>query len=1695
MLSPPLSESMILLDLRNKLSQRNLEAALKQPPFSSKHSPANPLKQMDLTVDLSRVGWVEPVAAVRVALLIEDALLEGANVRVRMPFPTATHAEKKILDSALRSKDPALSDKARFTAININRRSKAAEALRHLRFKEALAHDHIARTSGGLTISDDYDRSSGDEASPVADAAATGVAGEPTSSWDFEVAYGLQWIPDPRKRQGKEIIDHLSKVDVLGHILSHPSGRISGADGRTLAHVFLKELVENAIDHSGREYALVAAWRRPQGYDIKESEVFECEREFVGWCRQHPLIEVIVGDSGEGIPSSLSGSFDSKQPRLPDTLQKGSRDTRVMAWAFDKWSSKLSIDHRRGTRGLYRVQRIVRKYDGCITIRSGRSYVGIESGFNNPPDYIFEPEKRNTPRSPGTVVHVRLPVMLSERLPDRPHNPALHKARMQVIDFRSIDWENEDQALDEVCVQILERCEAFASALRPICLVADFAYSKIERRALEKLLIRLVELAHPVALVVANVMAPSADSAEETIHSIAQQIAPREAQDATAEQPEALHVCDAILFQYTDGAFAWVGVADDLVSHLNLLWEKENITADELALAVPDREERNMLIRRFAEAYHIAHRVPGGGLALNFNGQDVRECLIQHVAALLRSKVNTGGSEAISKGKFRTPSLELVSRYTQVKPLLEEIGLDRASAVLVQKCADIGALLEARQIQIIADWNTSRDLIERFRDYLCLSLKLSINDIEIHQISQGDAPVVREDCEIILFTDLILTGDTAGTLISQVIRARSIPAVVVTVFDARREIERGETLSTMGYHIAMVSLAQIDIWVMESEAGRDPVNISPVTHEPEIGAKLLADDDEYEINRKHLVEMIEKEDALYFDHIVRPNGRHFVFYLDPFKLLGALDTADQTDLSEIGHQVIDRSIRTINKWLGLEDRIDCIYFPNLPRSERPSPTKLIVAKELAQIYRADVVPVEFAGIGTMVASQLPRLVRSAQRLPPTSPNVQPFLFEALDSEQEAATLPPNAQPEPQRCVLIVDWGSVTGTAIRSSIRFAIARGAERIFVLVFLSQLPLGEEKFLMDLTRIARPQWAGNQGDCEISVTFLARFPIQVYDAQSCPYCRQLSRLNEEKRFLPSDLLIEFIKDAKNRLGRRYLDGKDGIREQHRWQAMPDNIAKQAAASIDPRRNVARIAEIRDLLEKGKSSTTWRWELYKSLDQIETLIEGGDRGAKLRRSCFVSLLAAEWPWLKQEPLTLVRFKRQIARLAVATIKDHECSVRERLDAVVVLRTASKDAFANNLPSLFEVAIGDEGLSEQEREFLLSQLLYCAFTYLQRDYLMEVTLRPLVEALGKCAARVNELLSQPKPIAALRVGQTVNALQQYGRFMLLARDDVSPPDAWRRLRQEFGREYHVHHPVCEAFDALRLGPLLEREIDNRLSELPVMNWTKRRDRWEQTCEPFIVQTVLPLLRPLREVFEGLDCKVMAGETNAEILALVEGRIFTELSTLSHSLEVFANDPSALRQPGAWRRFVQARDALWRLLLDPGALRQDDSRRGGSALVRLLQECPTDLVAIAKEFVGKSLSDRVLTIELANAPDSGESVFCHSSVLRDTMSQLLDNVRVHVAEDTSRFPIAGEESDRRSDCVSGGVPVKIVLTEEHSRVHLQILNGGKVRKSRTPGHGLEMCRQRLRPYGATLVKIDEQLPAPWVFGVRLTLLRG
>jgi hypothetical protein len=1709
----------MLIDLRTNLSPANLESALfsQRPLVKGGWSSKIGGPEKPLIFNFSRVEWVEPGTVVRCVLLAEAALLSGIDVKFYLPLPYPTSKELYYLKLAEADKEAQeVRQRARHIANAIQRRKNASWVLQHLRLHQALEHHHLLDAPGNLEIIKNYDWSvtissheamfaehrdeagpSGpqDRASaelqsvrrdwsrgerPVEGSVEEGqVEGAP---WYFKVAYGLQWIANPREA-GRQVINHLAEIDILSDVLRHPSGRVAAADGRTLAHVFLKELTENTADHSHREFALVAAWSRPSDVQLKDHEVFEEEKPFALWCRGYPLLEVIVGDSGEGIAKTLLGPYQKVLPRLSPALDQRRVSDRVLAWAFDKWSSgATNAAAKRGTRGLYRVERIVRKYAGCILARSHTSNLVIDCSQGTP---RYAPHSSVLAQVPGTVVHIRLPVMPADSMIEVLPQAPLRQSAFHVLNLGHPNRNFTANQSDNICDRVIDLCKSLSATGADSCVIIDFEFASLERRELETLLRDLLEIAHPVAIVIANIQSPAWDSCIETIHSITEEMeravsrdfassaatpalstnAGKNLRSTTAENQGSLDVKDAILFRHAEGDFSWVGVPKNIRPCLEWLWQNGDLSMQKLQELIPSVSQRNEVLRQFSELYHIARRCPDGGLSLLFNQQDVEERLREHLAQEIRCTVNNAVAPEIRKGLYRTPSLELVSKYVDVHRLVSMIGIDRCTRALAERFVSVltannNHLSSGGVIEIIADSRTNRHLLSRFRYHLRTLLHHGCA-VEINQIGPTDIPVIGPGSTVVVFMDNILSGNLANRLVTQVAQVHHKPIAIVTVLDSRsnrdtwiqQHLHDRSLEHLAGYHLPVVALAEADVTLegTADEVCRDAasiINISPIDASEEIDTDSV--ENSYPIDTTTLAEMIQREDALYFDHLVRPNSRHFCFYLDGFRLLGATDTNDPTNLSQTGEEVISQFLKAVLPFANSSGEIvGPICYPSI---EGPAAAR-VIADRLAGAFKTRSYPINRVGLNSewWFASHLAI---------PELRQVQLSLFKNQVAPQE--------QPE---VVVVVDWGSVTGKSVRELIRLASLAKPQHIVVVIFLSELPLDEERSIRAIERVRTSNSDGSESLSQVTIHFIARFPIRFYSNLQCPHCQQLNRLNEEERFYQTDLLKSFVKEARLRLRPRSLVDLQDQREekinarlddeQHPMNSDTDVSAGNVTASTahlagSQPSDVLDIIKFREQVERAVSSTTERYKLLCDLKEMQLGVRARYPEALSRRNNLIRLLSAEWPWLKLEPLTLSCIKPIVADLAAELAMDANELDEVRRDAIIVLRTASKDRFAFHFTDLFKVLVRNHSL--------VAQLLYCAFTYLQREYLAHHTLSVLVDRLDQTARYARELpVHNSQDLhARLHVAQTVNSLLIQGMSLLheVRQESASPIQAWRQLKENWVDNYlhEPHHLLAEAIRNLHLG-LLEAMLEDPNKEMPVLHWNELRDSWISQ-ERHVLQ-ILALLPAIRSLIDVLPAANVITRQECESLALARTTGVAMVSTLRTQLDLFSDSPRSVRYLGEWEKLKSARDWLFNTLLNPGRKNQgQEKRESPSTLLVALQDCPCDVAQAVNNFVlepqpyGTYLKVRFD----GNLPSTDCRAFCHKTVLMSFLREATRNAALHTKRKSNDAP----------------VNVTIFLKTTESHVQIQITNDGESKQSANVGQGLKRYREYMMAYGGHLI---------------------
>jgi hypothetical protein len=1648
------------LDLKTTLSAASLERALALEHPYRRQGWIRSLLKNGMVVDLSRIEWVEPSALVKLVLLVEAALREGADVVLRTPRREPSTAEGVILSTAGRRDDPDLQRKAAFISKQVKRRQTAFEALSRWRLWPALQAEHILRAKGKISLQQDFDWSTDEDLHPES----SGTVPSRTDMhrdfivdhFTYRTIFPLRWIGDPSSDQGKQGLTQIGNynlIDFLVSVLKLPGRGISTPDAQTLAHVFLFELAENVVSHADVPFGLLAVWARPP--HKMEPETFEkvaakdflpSEIEFYRGASSFPIVEVIVGDSGRGIPAVLGPEFARWSQSIP-IIQHGNRNHQIMLWSLDKWSSSVDRGLDRGTRGLYRVHRVVEKWEGELTIRSERELVGIDCTVGSHGQFM---ERKGLGRFPGTVVHLKLPVKpFAEAIV-----PVLSRPRAE-IQFTVVGFDSatdEEVAINKTLQKVIDKSRRQSLFQQPLVIIVDLGFRSLNRHQLEKLLSRLIQLAHPTSLVLANLGPPGWEALLETAHSLESVLLPTDSTGPTASRQSPTTTQNALLVMEQGDRAKWIGHQDWLCSLLDKMLRTQELPKEAVLAELPPLQRNDQSLRDLAEQWHIIEVLPGGAFRLRYNLSDILDQLAKQMSLDLSQLIAEGKPPAVYSGHlFTTPSQRLVSKYICSDDLLQGDMRRRAIGLLalqVKHTLSTNATGNSI-ISIVTDEGKARGLADSLREHL--------GEAEVHPSSLyskvGRVPVtipIPSTHQVVIFTDLISGGSLVRNLLQQVIQSNLDPCLVACIVDAREDREKYISIDDM--KVPVLSLVHIDL-APDQRASADPelprIRINPVTLRPESERPQF----HYEISPDQLDEMVITSNAMYFDHIKRSEWRHFTIFLDALRLLGQNEMGDDWTLSKSGKEILNAFTRVIDRWQAAYnvDQIDGILYPETVDEDQVWPT---AAQAIAQALGKS------RGLTEKQIQTIPRKQGSER-----------FLFEDTmeDSWHRISEEVDSRTPDRNfdRKLVVLDWGCLTGKTAQEMLMAASDLGASHALLVFFVSQLPSREERSLSSVSQVMNSR---TNKKTEVMTQFITKCGTWSYTLKDCPYCEQLRFFDAEvEAYDPPQFLRDFVTDVRKDFEPKTLQE---VRQQE------DSLVTTLGAVIQlplesPIAGIVRMARFRELLREAEGRNHER-EIVRR--HIQSLVNASTQPSTYElpsRIELIRLAAVEWNLFARGALRGEETEITMARLALSVAQNGSLLDDVRQSAIIVLRKASKEQFAAQLPSLMTKVL--------ERPKLVAQLLYCAFTLLEGKSISRGNRLPqIVDSLDKVSEMLRVVLNQQADkIGVLPALQTVEHMRASGlyRWQLKSVGPMTLPDAWKQLKHLFGPDYTWHHENCRPVRNLFLKAL-DEDLKDRSVLLTHVGWHRLLEAWEETTEPFLLKQLLPQLSQLRSVFRGRYVLRKVGFENRDLLAEEDHRgIRTRMSIIKNSLLEFAGDRTRVRDPNLWEAFKEARDDLWNLLFSPG-----ETYGEASVLLKLLHGCPYELQGLPSlmERVRMSLTSRVdsYPLSVAYRPASGidhELLFCHEEVIEQCFEELLSNISKH------RRPRESDHADP--------IPVQVFISKVNGSVRITVANQETVREDRGGATGgISVCKELLNAYGASLD--IESCSLPWTFVISL-----
>jgi orotate phosphoribosyltransferase len=1539
----------LLNELRYLVPSEFESKLLRSGIYSSDDGWSDRARGSGLMFDLSRLEWVDIGSLVQLVLLTESALMAGLRVSVALPIPTERFSEQQWIESEV------VAGAAQVIGAQIERRRKVLAFLDYLGFAAALKPKHLGAVVENITILPNYD--------PERKSARVQSHDEsverPTSGADsdkerlYEFFFPLTWLSEGDAPNTRKMLKFLAGV------VGQPKRGLEAIDANAISNVILYELIDNVSRHAGGSgHALVAAWARRDNWVYDKDHYIDCEQPFIEWLsqRQSSSVEIVVGDSGRGIPKVLKKSFEaSSASRRQGTKTGKNKTAQILQWSLDRWSTSRPTKRLRGTRGLYRVDRVVSKYQGMVTLRAESSMVARDHGGPSYDQAVVANQMLST--IPGTIMRCRMPSFHEDSTPRIAIGRVPRVVTFDQVNLGVIGPEGIEKPLIE---KLRDRL-AGGDVDEPVCVLAIVEGATSPSLAVETALRQCVETRHPGTLVIFG-LPGGWDLLEGAIDSINSE---HEKQSRGIESASAKHfrIWDPVLVIGPQGQFGWVGtdrpaklVLEHLLSSANGVMSNEA-----LRTLIPNGKVRAAILKYFRSDTNLI-RFQIESLELLVTGSEIAAYVLRLVNTYL---TKPGERDGILTGKvFRTPSLLLVNRWLDVKKIVERsCGVELLMFALSQQVIKSRAWSSVGPANtILADSTVAATHLEKMREYLGTDVDQQTIPGETGAPVLPGSRVLPDGARVIVYCDVMAASEAVGRCLRQVRREGAQAIAIACVVDARET--QGSELTLLDMKVPVISLTSLDMVVPETTT-MSISNINPITRKIEetIDRHLT-----YEISRGALDELIRENKALHFSHVGRPIGRHFTFYLNALPF-------DSPLISETFDKLIDRVINAWNDSIGRSESPKLEVWHPAPEPKPSEPARRFA--EMIKNRRKDVA-----------------LIRTISR-------ESAYGRWVFTGTQDSSVSHPT--------VVIVDWGALTGTTVMQMVRLAAEAGARRILVCVFLSQIDSDEESFLRSI-RMLQVRTKARQFETfkslpfegselieifpQVVVTFLSGFPIEAYSRYECPVCQQLDRLSQEN--YPNALLKNFaIHQEETRL--RLRDRKE------LQDAEPRDFDNN---SIDSE-SLLWMVDFRGTLVEALTSTASR---YAVGNRIRSMFQNAKASQlpspEILR--FLRFLSVESQWLRKPPLYFSDLRDTIAEMALLVALNPAIPEGDRLNATIVLRTSNKALFAKRFSSLFRaLSVSDS---------LLRQLLYDAFTYLTRPYHQTATVfEPLRDGLKDVQAGIDDRSLQLLGNDAGEISATVEILLMRAQTELAtagARQDT-PVQSWSHLRHIFSAEnYHPHDSVPKAANWILPGldaEIIERQIEKRSSSPranpDVVGWLKSLKEAWTTCSRFLDYNILPRLVRLKPVLLSQDARDALGDDTVKPLIrlideLPKSKAPVSESEFSRLVNRISEDPDTAISTEVWANYKANVD--W---YSEHLLRAREESRRPSRLIEFIFTAPRPLRSIVNSVYENLKQKHLLPENLRVSGIEGLSdqlVFCTETLLRDVVNEVFLNISSHLS---------------------------------------------------------------------------------------------
>ena len=1325
----------------------------------------------EIFIDLSDIKWFNISSLVELILIMEAWLREGISLTISLPNPNELLKEKEEINNT--KNNNTISEEEKKKKINSIRkhskeRRKTRAWLHTIKIVQALKFEHLYQLEKKIIILDVFDRDLFERSSLIPNHQAYKIYGPNdapainTSIDNFLIP--LSWIDN--------------SVNEDSTIYSLLKNHLSEYHSAAISKIIIGELIKNVIEHSGNSHGLLCAKISPYRKFHKEvsgkiisqhwkADYFKDELPFFVGCVEGELIvEIAFGDSGAGLCNTLRQNTDYKKNSEKDLI-------RI---AFDKWSTRNPDDPlKRGTRGLFYIENIVKQYDGMVGVRTDKHFLGINEQINTLEiEKLVETSKikdlgkreidgKRLSKFNGTLLTIRLipnrRVSIKERFYSRYEPIEPHKNSFERLPIKYPDINSLEKALNE----IITKREAdyliplnFPSKSTTIDNAKEFIFSLLKKLSLLRSKNFYILYGLPVAWTEPEIQALVSGINEDLIKERKNDGSPY------LEFSPVMIICP-------NGTILWSGVNN--LQEIRVLKEISQVPEHNIGVTTVENtcgQGAIDLVKKDSRLF----RVHQDRIYLTFD----KKAPVRKFKVELKKRIDAlvnGNANVIEI----TPSLRYVKGWFDIKSLFDEfreeyiysiytLWMDKLTNVLEEQIKinyrnnstiDINELLTliTSNLKVLVFSDNEIELAESFyalvtgETYDSGKANIKVYSDEFDSKLARRNPLFETTDFVIILSTVVFTHETARNLVKSVLRSRATSLCFLSLIDFSEEYNSSEQVSNRIKETWGASVLHYSFHSDKRAIARE--RISPfIYRNPDW--KILSNipgAENYRVDPE-LRGMIIRSRSLHFSHIGKFNSRHFTFYLSAKRLLSneknrellsgqiikkIFDWEESLVEPMVSKELIkltDSHASSGNSFLNIDEqakessRLKRLFIKN----SRQNTTIWSPASEFS-------IGTQGRGLSEIISGKIVKI--------PGYENV------SVDTVFRNENIEPLARyPLDTKSVIVFDWGALSGESIENYISIANSHGYKNILVCILFNQLPERKRNYFTSISEL-RNNLMGNSpifsSNVEIKFVF-EDFPLNCSETQyECNICT----LREDlfKYQLKGEVFEKFAKDR-----RKYLDLK------------PRPFTDNEPTGFYPKEIfnsefIWEMFEFKALLIKAHDNTYWRLmvkklfftiinssspekisldiEIYSEYEKIfgESKIMHPEWFTPLNSDYYnssnkfgiahaiVFFLSIETAWLQRPPLSNPQIRILLClitkRIIMSTdlsiadtttgLKDTEV-IRLKYAAVTILRIVSKKEFINSITDI----IRSTQIEDIGSESIIENIIFHINTFISKDY-------------------------------------------------------------------------------------------------------------------------------------------------------------------------------------------------------------------------------------------------------------------------------------------------------------------------------------------------------------------------------------------